>query len=77
MSSANSVTAMVVEMETELPWYIVEAVLHEVDDVTPYDYDDLLQFYSDNQIDIYDLGSGSYRVKIDDGGVISDLTVNI
>jgi hypothetical protein len=66
MSSANSVTAMAVEMETELPWYIVEAVLHEVDDVTAYDYEDLLQFYSDAQINIEELGSGYYRVTIHD-----------
>jgi hypothetical protein len=76
ISSANSVKLTTVQMENELPWYIVQAVLHEVDEVTSYSYDDLLQLYSDSLIDITDLGGGYYRCKIHDASE-QDVIVNI
>jgi hypothetical protein len=55
-------------LEDELPWSVVDAVLHKVEEVTHYTYPELVEWYSDALVTVEEIGGGSYRVVITEGG---------
>jgi hypothetical protein len=64
---AKAPTAVVVR--EELPWAVVDAVLKEMaEEYEEYPYSQLVEWYSDSLLTVEDVGGGSYRVTVYEGG---------